>query len=283
MFQIGEFSRLARVTKRQLRHYDDYGLLIPAHIDTQTGYRYYSATQLPRLHRILALKDLGLTLDQIRQLLNEELSADEMRGMLLMKKKQLEITVQEEIMRIQNIEDRINQIDIDGGIRDYEVTIQSIPEKRILSTREIVPNLPKAIEFVYEINHLLPLRAGRSALGELMIIPHSEEWLHDNIDVEVGFVLEYPITDKMELSDGRTLTVRTLPALDKVASLVRTGLFNDQLGCYGSLGLWIENSGYEMAGTGREIFIEGFQPGKESETVVEIQLPIRKTDGLASA
>ena len=60
MFRIGEFSKLARVTARQLRYYDEYGMLQPAHIDAETGYRYYSATQLPRLHRILALKELGL-------------------------------------------------------------------------------------------------------------------------------------------------------------------------------------------------------------------------------
>ena len=66
MFLTGEFSKISRVSKRLLHHYDEIGLLKPAHIDPSTGYRYYSANQLSRLNRILALKDLGLSLEQMR-------------------------------------------------------------------------------------------------------------------------------------------------------------------------------------------------------------------------
>ena len=63
MFRIGEFSRFSRVSVKMLRHYDELGLLTPAHVDPQSNYRYYSADQLPRLHRIVALKDLGFRLE----------------------------------------------------------------------------------------------------------------------------------------------------------------------------------------------------------------------------
>lgn len=69
MFLIGEFSKISRVSKRLLHYYDDIGLLKPAYIDQTTGYRYYRAGQLPRLNCILALKELGLTLDQIKKML----------------------------------------------------------------------------------------------------------------------------------------------------------------------------------------------------------------------
>ena len=72
MFRIGEFAQIAQVSGRQLRFYDQLGLLQPAHIDAQTGYRYYSIRQLPRLNSILALKELGLSLDRIRTALNTE-------------------------------------------------------------------------------------------------------------------------------------------------------------------------------------------------------------------
>src|SRR5687768_13863828 len=106
MFRIGEFSKIARVTTRQLRYYDECGLLHPVHIDHETSYRYYSTSQLPRLNQILALKDLGLSLDQIGRSLNEDISVDELRGMLTMKKVQLEKLVQEELIRIHQIENR---------------------------------------------------------------------------------------------------------------------------------------------------------------------------------
>ena len=71
MFRIGEFAQIAQVSGRQLRFYDQLGLLRPAHTDPQTGYRYYSIRQLPRLNSILALKELGLSLEQIGPLLDE--------------------------------------------------------------------------------------------------------------------------------------------------------------------------------------------------------------------
>ena len=49
MFRIGEFSQIARVSGRLLRYYDSIGLLRPPRIDTDTGYRSYSAGQLERL------------------------------------------------------------------------------------------------------------------------------------------------------------------------------------------------------------------------------------------
>ncbi len=69
MFKIGEFSRLTQVSVRMLRHYDQLNLLKPAQVDTFTDYRYYSAGQLPRLNRILALQDLGFTLAQVKDML----------------------------------------------------------------------------------------------------------------------------------------------------------------------------------------------------------------------
>jgi DNA-binding transcriptional MerR regulator len=65
MIKIGDFSKLSQATVKALRLYDEMGLLKPARVDNFTGYRYYSADQLPRLNRILALKDLGFSLEQI--------------------------------------------------------------------------------------------------------------------------------------------------------------------------------------------------------------------------
>ena len=82
MFTVGEFARLAQVSRRLLRYYDEIGLLKPSHTDRFTGYRYYCAEQLPQLNRILALKDLGLSLEQIRRVIQDNVSTDEIHGML---------------------------------------------------------------------------------------------------------------------------------------------------------------------------------------------------------
>src|SRR6476620_2163063 len=118
MFSIGEFSRIAAVTARQLRHYEELGLFKPERIDSETGYRYYSALQLPRLNRILALKELGLSLDQIVRLLDENISAQELHGMLTMKKAQIEQTLHDEVSRILSIEERLKQLEEKGTLSD---------------------------------------------------------------------------------------------------------------------------------------------------------------------
>ena len=82
MFSIGAFAKYGGVSVRMLRHYDAVGLLRPAHVDPHTGYRFYEADQLARLNRVIALKELGLTLDQVRAILDGELAAGELRGML---------------------------------------------------------------------------------------------------------------------------------------------------------------------------------------------------------
>ena len=100
MFKIGEFSKLSHVTVKTLRYYDQIGLLTPAEVDRWTSYRYYSASQLPRLNRILALKDLGLSLDQIARLLDDDLPLDQIRGMLRLKQVELQEQLEEEQTRL---------------------------------------------------------------------------------------------------------------------------------------------------------------------------------------
>jgi DNA-binding transcriptional MerR regulator len=96
VFKIGDFSKLSRVSVKTLRYYDELGLLKPAHVDHFTGYRFYSADQLPQLNRILALKDLGFSLEQTMRLLEGALVPTQMREILLMKQTELHQRVQVE-------------------------------------------------------------------------------------------------------------------------------------------------------------------------------------------
>jgi DNA-binding transcriptional MerR regulator len=89
MVSIGEFARLGRVSIRTRRHYDEIGLLHPASVDPETGYRCYAPSQLGQLNRIIALKELGLSLAQSRQLVTG-ITAGELRGMLVLRRAQLE-------------------------------------------------------------------------------------------------------------------------------------------------------------------------------------------------
>src|SRR5688572_24867328 len=104
MFRIGDFSRIARVSARLLRFYDEIGLLKPVHVDPQTGYRHYAVEQLAQVNRITVLKDLGFSLEQIGDILKSPLSAAELRRMLLLRRNDIEATVAQESRRLRHIE-----------------------------------------------------------------------------------------------------------------------------------------------------------------------------------
>ena len=115
MFSIGEFARLVTVSVRTLRHYDEIGLLRPARVDPDTGYRGYSADQLGQLNRIVALKELGLSLNQVRLLL-AGITLDELRGMLMLRRAQLEQELHAQQSQLLGVEARLSYIEREGAM-----------------------------------------------------------------------------------------------------------------------------------------------------------------------
>src|SRR6266487_2304382 len=190
MFLTGEFSQISRVSKRLLHYYDEIGLLKPAHIDPHTGYRYYSASQLPRLNRILALKDLGLALDHIARMMQAEVSDEEIHGMLLMKKAELEQTLREDVQRLRGIEARIQQNQMADDALD--VVIKSIPAQLFLSIRAILPSPEEMLQLVQQVQRILPSRVDQRILGPFAGIVYTDGFALMNNDVEFGYLLKKP-------------------------------------------------------------------------------------------
>ena len=111
MFKIGDFSKLSFITVKTLRYYDEIGLLKPVKVDRFTGYRYYSADQFPRLNYIVALKNLGLSLEEIGTLVNNDLTSNQMRDIFILKKAELQQRVSEEQRRLEQVEKLLGQIE----------------------------------------------------------------------------------------------------------------------------------------------------------------------------
>src|SRR5579884_2190428 len=126
MFKIGEFSKMVQVSVPTLRYYDQVGLLKPAVVDDSTGYRYYSASQLPRLHRILALKGLGFDLAQIAAVLAEGVTPEQMRGMLRLRHAQISQQIAEAQSRMKEVEVRLQQIEREEQITTYDVILKQV-------------------------------------------------------------------------------------------------------------------------------------------------------------
>ena len=277
MFQIGEFSRLAQVSASQLRNYDQLGLFTPEVTDPQTGYRFYSASQLPQINRIVALKEMGLSLAQIKRMVHDQITPDELRGMLMMKKAQIEQMLHEELARVRYIESRIEQIDLEGNMENYDIVLKSVPKKKYLSVRAILPVPKHSRQYLQEMKRLLPSKVGKKVLGHFTAVMHSDMFAEEDVDVEMGFQIEGDIDESVSipLSNGTTMALTELPAEEYMLTVTRVGHPKLGHGSYSALGMWAEANGYTFSGSVREVFINITPPERIDETVAEIQYPIQ--------
>jgi DNA-binding transcriptional MerR regulator len=254
MFRIGDFSRIARVSARLLRFYDELGLLAPAHADENTGYRYYAISQLAELNRILVLKDLGFNLDQIRDILRSNVSPTELRNMLLLRRNDVEQTLALEARRLKQIETRITQLETDG----------------ILSLRRTVPSFAAARSVILELRDKARPLLPRGFTPTLVAIAHSPQFEQDDIDVEFGYVVD----GMSKLAMAGELARRTLEAVERMAVCVRVGLPEDAHLATAKIGRYLAASGETLAGPSREVFLKLPDPDRMHESVVEMQFAI---------
>lgn len=276
MFRIGEFAQIAQVSTRQLRHYDQLGLLRPDHTDHKSGYRYYSIRQLQRLNRILALKDLGLSLEQIRPLVEDRISPTELRGMLTMKRAQVEQSLAAEEARLRHIESRIAEIDREGRIEGYDVVVKSVAAAPFLSLQRSFDNMNEVIATICVIAEE-GTRQIRPALRDKLIVVARNDVETEKLDLDIGFSLTRPSNTSLLLADGGLLAASELPAVETMATIVRPGTNAASHSSFAAIGTWIEANRYEIAGACREVFLEPVTglPGFD-KALVEIQFPVRR-------
>ena len=273
MFKIGEFSRIARVSARLLRFYDEIGLLTPAHADPQTGYRYYTVTQLAHLNRILVLKDLGFDLEQVREILRSQVSSAELRHMLLLRRNDVEQSLAVESQRLHAIETRIAQLDSEGAMAFDDVLVRAEPERRFLSLRRTVPSFSAALELIRELRTQTRPLVPKGRSHTLIAIAHSPQFEQDEIDVEFGYALEDGLA--VELPDRSALTLRALESIERMAVCVRVGLPEHAHLVTAKIGCFVAANGYQLAGPSREVFLHPPDLDRMHEAVLEMQFPIQ--------
>src|SRR5215472_9864508 len=138
MLKIGEFAQAGQVSIATLRHYDQHNLLKPSALDPATGYRYYSLDQLPRLNRIVALKDLGFSLQQIAQILEENLPLEQLQGMFKLKQAQIQQVIETEQSRLERIAARLRQIEQEGTMPAYDIRLKQVDPILVATIRAAV-------------------------------------------------------------------------------------------------------------------------------------------------
>lgn len=281
MFRIGDFSRLAQVTVRTLRLYDELGLLKPTQIDKFTDYRYYTIEQLPRLNRILAFKDLGFSLEQIAGLLNGHLKENQLHGMLTAKQAEIEGELAEARARLARVAARLRQIEQEGQPLHYDVVLKTAEPLWLASVRGNVPN----VEMMGAVRRER-LQALYAKLTEASITPrepelfiyHNPEYTDTDIDMETATAID-PV-EAQRLTSSGPVAVRELPAVGQVASVIHRGPLWDVPHAIIALFTWIGANGLTSAGVIREHHLRWRELDLTDTTVedvtLEMQIPVSR-------
>ena len=271
MIRIGDFSKLSRISIKTLRYYDEMGLLKPIEVDRFTGYRYYEFDQLPQLNRILALRDLGFSLEEIRQLLTDGLTPEQMRGMLKLRQADIRQQMQEQTGRLERVEARLRQIEQEKNMSKYDVVIKKVEPIKVASIRDIIPTYPEQGHLWCELEGYLAMHRACPS-GACFTIYYDEDYREHDIDAEVCEQIE------SDLSGTRRVKVYVLPDVATMACTVHHGPFVTINEAYSAIMKWIDENGYRINGPGREIYLRGAKDGNQNDpkTVTEIQFPVEK-------
>ncbi|MYX30926.1 MerR family transcriptional regulator [Streptomyces sp. SID8381] len=272
MFTIGDFARHGRVSVRMLRHYDATGLLRPAHVDPASGYRYYTAAQLARLNRIIALKDLGFTLQQVGDIVEEKVGAEELRGMLRLRRAELETAVAEARARLVQVEARLRAIESEGHMPTNDVIIKNVPAVRVaeltataagFTPEDIGPVIGPLYEELFR--HLDA--AGVPVTGPGIAYYEDAPEGGGRISVHAAVQVSAPLRTGV-------FRVLDLPPLDQAATIVHRGSMDAVLPTAQALARWIDANGYRSTGYPREINLEC--PANRDDWVTELQAPVTR-------
>lgn len=277
MIKIGEFSKLAQVPIATLRYYDQMGLLKPVQVDRFTGYRYYSVSQLPRLNRILALKGLGFSLEQIAEALDDGLTPEQMRGMLRLRHAQLSQQIVEMRDQLLEVEVRLGQIEREAQLTTYDVILKQLEPQLVASVRAVLPERSMIGTLFAEVYEALGEHVG-AALGpnpgqggQTLVLWYDSEYKETDFDGAAAFFVRVTAPDK-----GR-MRVHELPAA-LVASTIHHGSYETIGDAHEAVFTWIEANNYRIVGADREINLYNRHPIRRDDPtyVTEIQYSVEK-------
>jgi len=270
MLKIGDFSRLSQVSVKTLRYYDEVALLKPTQVDEVSGYRYYSVAQLRQLHRNLALRDLGFSLDQIGYVLEADLSIEELRGMLRLRRAEQQQRLLKEQERLDRVEALIQLIHQENTVNTDAVITKDTAAQRFASIRKTIPAYNQIGQLFAALFRVLPCSATR---GPCFAIWHDDEHKDQDVDGEACV----PVDDKYQ--GLPTVRCADLPTV-KAASVIHHGAYNTLSQSYQAVLKWVEANGYQVHGPIREIYLQCAEPLRQDDDayVTEIQFPLRKSN-----
>lgn len=266
MFRIGLFSKLNKVSIKTLRYYDNKGLLKPAHTDEDNGYRYYSAEQMVTLNKIIGLKELDFSLDEIAFILKEDVGFEQMLELKMLECQQ-RITLDNE--RLKKME--LLKVQLEEAEKlSYDIIIKESQEMLVATLRDDIPTYSEQGPLWVELSEYIEAQGAK--IGEpCMIVYHDDSEGRGSIDAEI---IE-PIIGTVTPSDR--IQVKKMPAGEKLVSVIHKGSYDHLYMAYKEAMTWITENNYETTGPERELYLKGEWNSKDvSEYVTELNIPVKK-------
>ena len=281
MFKIGDFSKFTCVSIKMLRHYDAIGLLKPAYADPQTGYRYYLADQLPRLNRIISLKELGFTLEQVICLMDSDLSTEKLKVILKAQRKEVLARLRAEEIRLAGVDLRLWQLEQGTPASAYDVLVREVPSCLMATLPHTVSEseIPFAALFDEVEGYVAAYHARAFASPMALIYDHHEE-NPQKIEIAVPVTRRLAGNDRIQVCDIQG---------GKMACVVYTGTDARTREALDTLRMWTDRQKYTVVGPLREVYLRfgadhveeldlplAFLSDSENAYITELQLPIER-------
>lgn len=272
MYRIGLFSKMNKVTVKTLRHYDEIGLLKPSFVSEESGYRYYSSAEMLRLHRILALKQVGFYLSEITEVMEKNMSAVRMIDFLEGKQAAITRTLEDEQLKLNQINAYLKILKQEAVYMKYDVLVKGLPEVIVASMRTVIPDY-EAFNTIYpEMGRFMQEQNLKcTEPGYCFTLYHDGEYKEKDIDVEICEAVTEAGTD------SKKIKFKKIDAVETAACVFHKGPYSTLGIAYNAVMQWIEQNDYEAIDLPRESYIDGcWNKDNPEDWLTEVQVPVRR-------
>lgn len=269
-FKIGEFSKLCLVTVKTLRHYEEIGLLTPVEVDEWTGYRYYDISQLRKMNRIVYLKQLGFSLEEITELFEDGKEYPD-AGQIKLKVDRCKDDIAHLMWR------QTELVKLETMLQKQEKVMEKVVEKSLPA--RVFASHRRKINSYQEMFDLCPNIIGPEMyrLGCECPEPQYCFTVEYNEEYGVNIDIEYFEAVAERKEDSELIKFKELPDVPVALCVNHYGAYEKMPETFAELYAYAEANGYEVSERPRFCYIDGIW-NKESvdEWLTEIQLPVKR-------
>lgn len=273
LIKIGDFAKMGQVSVRMLHHYDKLGLLNPAFVDPQSGFRYYSQDQLVDLHRMRDLQALGFSLKDI-EAIRYEGDIESLHARLWQRQQDLKRELEERERQLKELQYRLTTIEQHNQPVSFPFVVKKIPAQTVIHARSQLRDETDIVDGFHDI--MTYMRSHHISVKTAFGIKHYT--IDDTEDFEWAFQLADMNFQHIQTDDGWELHKRQLPAV-YVASAIIQGSYQQSLPDVNGFNAWASHHQFALCGAVRENYIRMMDNDiHHPDNLMEVQFPIRRTD-----